>query len=168
MPLWVGVIPAARRFLLGATVRPKARRLGETSTPTTSDCYAGMSEDYRWFRQDELVRKCVVTNAYFTFLAAAVLMSLMEALLWLLGVRTLKKRYPSLQGTGFPPRGNPKPTRRNRIPATRNKVFPLPGIGFQLPGIGCSSHRESGSSYWESDSSYTESSDSSMGDKRWP
>jgi len=24
-----------------------------------------MNEDYRWFRQDELVRKCVVTNAYF-------------------------------------------------------------------------------------------------------
>jgi hypothetical protein len=24
-----------------------------------------MDQDYRWFRQDELVRKCTVTNAYF-------------------------------------------------------------------------------------------------------
>lgn len=66
---WPGIVPAARRFLFGAATRPKARRIGETSTPTTSDYYAGMNEDYRWFRQDELVRKCVVTNAYFTALS---------------------------------------------------------------------------------------------------
>ncbi len=29
-----------------------------------------MPEDYRWFRQDELVRKCVVTNAYFATMTA--------------------------------------------------------------------------------------------------
>ncbi len=27
-----------------------------------------MNEDYRWFRQDELVRKCIATNAYFATL----------------------------------------------------------------------------------------------------
>jgi hypothetical protein len=29
-----------------------------------------MPEDYRWFRQDELVRKCIITNAYFATMTA--------------------------------------------------------------------------------------------------
>jgi hypothetical protein len=29
-----------------------------------------MPEDYRWFRQDDLVRKCIVTNAYFATMTA--------------------------------------------------------------------------------------------------
>jgi hypothetical protein len=49
---------------------PKAKRYGETSTPTTSIYYEGMPEDYKWFRRDELVRKCVVTNAYFATMIA--------------------------------------------------------------------------------------------------
>ncbi len=165
-PPWLSMISSARRFLFGATARPKAKLLSETSTPTTSDYHAGMTEDYRWFRQDELVQKCKVTNTYIPVLAAAVLTSLTEASLWLLGVLTLKKRYPTLQGTGFPPSGNPIPASGNRIPATRNKVFLLPGIGFQLRGIGCSRYTESDSSYWESDPIYRESSDSSMEDER--
>jgi hypothetical protein len=55
-------------LLFGEARAPKARRLGDTTTPTTSDYYAGMNEDYRWFRQDELVRKCIATNAYFATL----------------------------------------------------------------------------------------------------
>ncbi len=57
-----------RRLLLGEARKPKARRLGESSTPTGSDYYAGMNEDYRWFRQDELIRRCISTNAYFSTL----------------------------------------------------------------------------------------------------
>jgi hypothetical protein len=54
-----------KRVLLGEANKPKAKRYSETSTPTQSTYYQGMDQDYRWFRQDELVRKCVITNAYF-------------------------------------------------------------------------------------------------------
>jgi len=67
---WPGLIPAFRRFFLGKANPPKAKRFGETTTPTTSSYYEGMHEDYRWFRQDELVRKCIVTNAYFATMTA--------------------------------------------------------------------------------------------------
>jgi hypothetical protein len=63
-----GLIPSFRRFLTGVSA-PKAKRYSETSTPTSSTYYAGMNEDYRWFRQDELVRKCIVSNAYFSTMA---------------------------------------------------------------------------------------------------
>jgi len=59
-----GLLRRLRRAVLGASA-PKAKRYGETSTPTSSTYYRGMNEDYRWFRQDELVRKCIVTNALF-------------------------------------------------------------------------------------------------------
>jgi hypothetical protein len=65
-----GLFQAAKRFLFGEVRPPKAKRYGETSTPTTSAYYEGMPEDYRWFRQDELVRKCITTNAYFATLTA--------------------------------------------------------------------------------------------------
>ena len=67
---WPGLFPAVRRFFFGEANPPKAKRYGETSTPTTSTYYEGMDKDYRWFRQDELVRKCVVTNAYFSTMTA--------------------------------------------------------------------------------------------------
>lgn len=60
----LGLLRGLRRVLWGASA-PKAKRYGETSTPTSSTYYRGMNEDYRWFRQDELVRKCIVTNALF-------------------------------------------------------------------------------------------------------
>ena len=52
------------RRLLGGVNAPKARH----SYPVTSTgtYYDGLSQDYRWFRQDELVRKCVLTNAYYS------------------------------------------------------------------------------------------------------
>ena len=67
---WPGLVPAFRRFLYGEARGPKAKRYGETTTPTTSTYYEGMPQDYRWFRQDELIRKCVVTNSYFATMTA--------------------------------------------------------------------------------------------------
>ena len=67
---WPGLVPSIRRFFLGAASVPRAKRRGETSTPTSSTYYEGMPEDYRWFRQDELVRRCVVTNAFFATMTA--------------------------------------------------------------------------------------------------
>lgn len=67
---WPGLIPAVRRFFYGEARPPKAKRYGPTSTPTTSSYYEGMHRDYRWFRQDELVRKCIITNAYFATMTA--------------------------------------------------------------------------------------------------
>jgi len=68
---WPGLIPLARRFLFGSakTHSPKALYY-PTATPTTSEYYEGMNKYYRWFRQDELVRKCIVTNAYFACMSA--------------------------------------------------------------------------------------------------
>jgi len=67
---WPGLVPSIRRFFLGAASAPRAKRRGETSTLTSSTYYEGMPEDYRWFRQDELVRRCVVTNAFFATMTA--------------------------------------------------------------------------------------------------
>ena len=67
---WLGLVPALRRLFLGGVKPPKAKRFGETSTPTTNTYYEGMTQDYRWFRQDELVRKCLVTNTYFATMTA--------------------------------------------------------------------------------------------------
>lgn len=67
---WPGLIPLVRRFFRGAIKPPKAKRYGPTSTPTTSSYYEGMNRHYRWFRQDALTRKCIVTNSYFATMAA--------------------------------------------------------------------------------------------------
>jgi hypothetical protein len=64
-----GILTAARRALLGAST-PKARRVGDTSTPTTATWYEGMHWGYRWFRQDELVRRSILANAYYSTLCA--------------------------------------------------------------------------------------------------
>jgi hypothetical protein len=49
---------------LKASAKPKAKNTYPT-TPSTGTYYEGMNQDYRWFRQDELTRKCITTNAYF-------------------------------------------------------------------------------------------------------
>ncbi len=67
---WPGLMPVLHRFLRGAARPPKAKRYHETSTPTTSVYYEGMHGDYRWFRQDELVRRCVLANAFFSTMTA--------------------------------------------------------------------------------------------------
>jgi hypothetical protein len=67
---WPGLIPLARKLLYGGVKTPKLKRYSSTSTPTTSANYEGMHEHYRWFRQDEMVRRCVVINALFATMAA--------------------------------------------------------------------------------------------------
>jgi len=69
MPLQ-GLAPILRRILRGAARPPKAKRYHETTTPTSSSYYEGMHEDYRWFRQDELVRRCVLVNAFFATMSS--------------------------------------------------------------------------------------------------
>jgi len=66
---WPGLRPMWRRLLYGGVKTPKLRRYGETGTPTGSEYYEGMDPDYRWFRQDEMVRRCIVTNALFATMA---------------------------------------------------------------------------------------------------
>ena len=67
---WPGLLPLVRRFFYGVATPPKAKRYGPTSTPTTSSYYEGMNKNYRWFRQDSLTRKCILTNAYFASMTA--------------------------------------------------------------------------------------------------
>ena len=67
---WPGLIPVYRRLLYGEARKPKAKRYGEMATPTISTYYEGMPQDYRWFCQDELVRRCIVTNAYVATMTA--------------------------------------------------------------------------------------------------
>ncbi len=67
---WPGLKPLWNRFLYGGVRNPKLRRRGETSTPTSSENYETMHKDYRWFRQDESVRRCVVINALFATMTA--------------------------------------------------------------------------------------------------
>lgn len=65
-----GLAPVLRRLFRGAVNPPKAKRHHEASTPTAGSYYEGMHGDYRWFRQDELVRRCVLVNAFFATMAS--------------------------------------------------------------------------------------------------
>lgn len=73
---FVGLWPLAKRFIYGAGVAstPKLRSYGQTTPNPQADSntnYAGMKpEAYRWFRQDELVRRCVVVNSAYATMAA--------------------------------------------------------------------------------------------------
>ena len=62
----MSIIRGIRR-LLGGVNAPKAKHRYPVSS-SSDTYYAGLNQDYRWFRQDELVRKCVVTNAYYATL----------------------------------------------------------------------------------------------------
>jgi len=63
---WPGLVPLTQQLFFGSkqAQAPKAT-YSPGSTPTTSREYEGTNQYYRWFRQDELVRGCIVTNAYF-------------------------------------------------------------------------------------------------------
>ncbi len=61
---WPGIFPIVRRFFYGA-MTPKLSHYGASDTPSGSEAYESMDKNYRWFRQCELVRKCVTTNALF-------------------------------------------------------------------------------------------------------
>lgn len=64
-----GLVPLARRLLYGAQ-DPKTRRRSEGATRTLSEAYDSMPEEEKWFRIDELVRKCVTINAHFATFTA--------------------------------------------------------------------------------------------------
>ena len=64
------MIPLARRFLHGGVRTPKLKRISESGTPTSTEDYESMDQNYRWFRQDELVRRCIVIDAIFSTRAA--------------------------------------------------------------------------------------------------
>ncbi len=66
-PKWPGLVPLSKALLYGFKASPKAV-YSEGTTGTTSEAYEGMDKNYRWFRQDELVRKCLVTNAFYACL----------------------------------------------------------------------------------------------------
>jgi len=59
----------ARSLLFGSQA-PIADYSDIGGTKTASTNYEGMHPYYRWFRQDRLVRRCILTNAYFAVLAA--------------------------------------------------------------------------------------------------
>ncbi len=67
---WPGIVPLVKRVLYGGVRVPKLKRYGTTSTPTGSENYETMHKDYRWFRQDEMVRRCVIINAMFATMTA--------------------------------------------------------------------------------------------------
>lgn len=71
MVQWKGLAHYARRFVYGAVSAPEIAR-GEfgSDTPTDSKNYDAMDPNYRWFRLDEMVRRCTVINAGFVALAA--------------------------------------------------------------------------------------------------
>jgi hypothetical protein len=64
-----GVWPIAKQVIYGAAAEsvPKLRSYGQTTPNPNADSntnYAAMKpEGYRWFRQDELVRRCIVVNS---------------------------------------------------------------------------------------------------------
>jgi len=71
-----GVWPIVKQAIYGASAAstPKLRSTGQTTPiPNASSYtnYEGMKpEAYRWFRQDELVRRCIVVNASYATMTA--------------------------------------------------------------------------------------------------
>ena len=66
---WPGLVKIGQRLLYGSPSAPKAKHV-EGISITTSEAYESMHKYYRWFRQDELVRSCIVTNAFFACMSA--------------------------------------------------------------------------------------------------
>ena len=66
---FVGLWPLAKRVIYGATSEsvPKIRKQGNSTLNPNADSktnYESLKpEAYRWFRQDELVRRCIIINA---------------------------------------------------------------------------------------------------------
>lgn len=72
---FAGVVPLAKRLLFGGANSPKVRKYGNSVTPNpnadSSTHYESWKpESYRWFRQDELVRRCIVINAAISMMSA--------------------------------------------------------------------------------------------------
>ena len=72
---FAGVVPLARRLLLGASSAPKVRKYSTSVTPSpnadsSTNYEVWKPEGYRWFRQDELVRRCIIINAAVSVMSA--------------------------------------------------------------------------------------------------
>ena len=67
---WKGLNTYAKQFLYGGVGTPIVKRVGASDTPTSNTNYESMHPNYRWFRQDEIVRKCLITNAFFATMTA--------------------------------------------------------------------------------------------------
>ncbi len=67
-----GFFPRIKQLLYGAASVPQAQNAMApfASTRTTSKSYKSMFYGERWFRQSELVRKCTISNAYFSSMSA--------------------------------------------------------------------------------------------------
>ena len=65
-----GIFKRVIMRLIGATRKPKSRVKAGGGASTTSENYEGMDKNYRWFRQDEVVRACLINNAFFSCLSA--------------------------------------------------------------------------------------------------
>lgn len=73
--VWPGLLPIAKSIVYGAVDKsPKLRSFGRVTPVPEADSnynYDAMKPDaYRWFRQDEIVRRCVVINAAYAVMAA--------------------------------------------------------------------------------------------------
>jgi hypothetical protein len=71
-----GVWPIVKQVIYGAAAEsvPKLRSRGQTTPIPNANSYTnyeGMKpEAYRWFRQDELVRRCIIVNAAYSTMTA--------------------------------------------------------------------------------------------------
>lgn len=70
-----GLAPLIHRFVYGGTSTPKLRKPAGSVTPNPNadgnTNYDVMKpEAYRWFREDELVRRCIIVNASYAVMAA--------------------------------------------------------------------------------------------------
>ncbi|MBA7588088.1 hypothetical protein ES708_30136 [subsurface metagenome] len=64
-----GIFPTVKHFLFGGVKTPKVVYYAPETDPD-SEAYKGMNKNYRWFRQDEMVRRCVTVNSYVATMTA--------------------------------------------------------------------------------------------------
>lgn len=60
---WQGISFYARKFLFGGIRKPTVSKNLSGVSPAEQKYYESMDVNYRWFRQDELVRRCIVINS---------------------------------------------------------------------------------------------------------
>ena len=71
-----GVWPIVKQVIYGAAAEsvPKLRSYGQTTPNPNADSHTNYEsmkpEGYRWFRQDELVRRCIVVNSAYATMTA--------------------------------------------------------------------------------------------------
>lgn len=66
---WPGLVPATRRWLFGGGGAKVRGDYISDSNRAGSDIYGSMNKDYKVFRTDALVRRCLLSNAFFATMA---------------------------------------------------------------------------------------------------